>query len=94
MFGQKAILRIEIAALKNANERLQHDYDNLRADYSRLVDQLGSVALGKSLQGKWDLGNADPYTEDSKQPDVYLTPAEEEILDMRKIEEELIPSAD
>jgi hypothetical protein len=93
MFGQKAVLRAEIASLKNANERLQHDYDNLRADYSRLVDQLGSVALGKSLQGKWDLGSADPYEENKKSPDVWMSPEDGELVDAKQIEEALMSDA-
>ncbi len=93
IFGEKNVLRTEIRILENEINRLRDENSLLKSDYARLVEHVSNIAMGKALQPKWDLGNQDPYAEDTKLKDEWMTPGEEELPDIRKVEEELTPSA-
>jgi hypothetical protein len=92
IFGRFAVAQAEIASLKNILERTEHERDQLRMDYSRLVDMLGNVALVRGTQAKFEI-DTDPYKEDDKQPNTWLTPGEEEWPATQRIEEAMSPDA-
>lgn len=72
-----------LASLSTAHESLRHDYECLRTDYARAVELLGGMAArphGGSLLGP------DPYAEDEQQPKDWLTPEEDEPMDVQAVE--------
>lgn len=92
LFGRLATARAELSVLKNYIEKIEHERDQLKSDYRRLVDLIGQAAFIRGTQAKFEL-DVDPYKEDSKQPDTWLTPGEEEIPAARAIEDVLSPDA-
>lgn len=78
----------ENAVLKERAGRLEEAHDRLLVDYKRMVDLLGAAAFTKGTQAKFEL-DSDPYKEDDKAPDQWLTPGEEETPDVRIVEERL-----
>jgi hypothetical protein len=87
-FGKVRVLQAQLSAKEAAYDSLRHDFDNLKTDYARLVEQLGNMALGKPF-GKFDMGNNDPHAEDPKQADVWYSPGEEDTPDIRLIEDKM-----
>jgi hypothetical protein len=90
--GEIAVLQAELAAERRAHERLRLEYDTLYADFKRIVMTMGSTIGGRPLQ-QVDF-ERDPYAENDKLPDEWMTPAADEIPNVRDIEEALTPSAD
>jgi hypothetical protein len=78
----------ENAVLKERVGRLEEAHDRLLVDYKRLVDLLGQAAFTKGTTAKFEL-DSDPYKEDDKAPDNWLSPGEDEIPDVRSVEERL-----
>lgn len=102
MFGKKTwLLKVRNAALEERNaalvrelDRARHDYEVLNIDFKRLVETLGNQQGGRPLQ-RLDF-ELDPYREDNKLPDQWMSPESGEALDIQAIEttlspEELIP---
>ena len=89
MWGERlAKLRTEHALYKERCERLESDNDRLLVDYRKLVDLLGAAAFTKGTQAKFEL-DIDPYAENDKLPDSWLTPGEDEIPAVQDIAERL-----
>jgi hypothetical protein len=88
IFGRAKVLEVELALTKEALERVREDYAGLKADYARLIDQMGNLVGGRPLQKTdWEL---DPYAENAKLPDEWLSPGPNELaIDIAPIEEKL-----
>src|SRR5205809_2686815 len=85
----KSALEVELAAERTAHERLRHEYELLQADFRRVIDQMGNMLGGRPVTAL-ELEN-DPYKENDKLADEWMTPGPEDIPDIRSVEEELTP---
>lgn len=58
--------------LERRNARLEEDLDALRSDHRRLIDKMTAMAANGG-SGRLDL-TRDPFAEDPRQPDEWVTP--------------------
>jgi hypothetical protein len=74
------------ATLRERDRQLEiqrHDYELLLADYRALVATVGNMAT-RPIGGPL-FEDADPWKEDAKQPDVWVTPQEGEAVDFETL---------
>jgi len=88
----KSVLEVELAAERTAHERLRHEYELLQADYRRVIDQMGNMLGGRKVTAL-ELEN-DPYAENKKLPDEWVSPGLDEIADIAPISDALQRSED
>lgn len=86
MFGHKARRIAELEAVLRERDRqlelLRHDYEMLRADYTAVVTVVGGIAVRPRTKTLFD---DDPFQEDKKQPDQWLSPGEDEAVDAESV---------
>ena len=85
----KSALEVELAAERTAHERLRHEYELLQADFRRVIDQMGNMLGGRPVTAL-ELEN-DPYKENAKLPDEWMTPGPDEVPNVRNLEDNMEP---
>ena len=85
------VLEVELAAERTAHERLRHEHELLQVDFRRVIDQMGNMLAGRPVTAL-EL-ESDPYKENDKLPDEWMTPGPDEVPDVRNLEDEMEPQA-
>jgi len=91
-YKSRQILMIELTAERTAHERLREEFELLRSDYRKVIDQMGNMLGGRKVTAL-ELEN-DPYAENLKLPDEWMTPGPDEVPDVRNIEDTMEPQPD
>ena len=88
-YKSREVLMVELTAERTAHERLREEFELLRSDYRKVIDQMGNMLGGRPVTAL-EL-ESDPYAERNDMKDDWMTPGPDEVPDVRNIEDQLEP---